>query len=156
MSSKDRTTSVKLDRELRARLYALARLRNRSAHAMMKEAIADYVLREEVAAWQAYLAEHKTVAPGLARHVAELRPPAASGLPEHVARQIADGHNRLRVLRGWRGMTLGRLATALADLGADVGEGRLEAIEEGAFRPGAGLIAALAKALDVKPEDLMG
>jgi len=156
MSSKDRTTSVKLDRELRTRLYKLAHMRNRSAHSMMKEAIANYVLRAEVAAWRDYLAEHKTIAPELAGPVARLSPPERDGLPEHVTRQIEDGHNRLRVLRGWRGMSLGRLATALADLGADVGEGTLDAIEEGAFRPAAGLTAALAKALDVKPEDLMG
>jgi predicted transcriptional regulator len=36
MSSKDRTTSVKLDPEIRIRLNMLAGVRHRSAHSIMK------------------------------------------------------------------------------------------------------------------------
>lgn len=56
-------TSLKIDDELKARIHELARLRRRSAHWIMHEAIAQYVEREEaresfkqeaVASWTAY------------------------------------------------------------------------------------------------------
>jgi predicted transcriptional regulator len=56
-------TSVKLDDELKSRIQHLANLRHRSAHGIMREAIRDYVEREEgrenfkqeaLASWTAY------------------------------------------------------------------------------------------------------
>ncbi len=56
-------TSVKLDDELKSRIQHLADMRHRSAHWIMREAIRDYVEREEVkesfkqealASWTAY------------------------------------------------------------------------------------------------------
>lgn len=41
------TTSLKLDPEMRARVQRLAEARRRSAHWVMREAIAEYVAREE-------------------------------------------------------------------------------------------------------------
>lgn len=40
-------TSIKIDDELKGRVQHLARLRQRSAHWIMREAIAQYVSREE-------------------------------------------------------------------------------------------------------------
>ncbi|MEO8133570.1 MAG: CopG family ribbon-helix-helix protein [Betaproteobacteria bacterium] len=56
-------TSIKIDDELKARIQQLADLRQRSAHWIMREAIAQYVEREEgresfkqeaLASWTAY------------------------------------------------------------------------------------------------------
>ena len=56
-------TSVKLDDGLKSRVQQLADARNRSAHWIMREAISDYVEREEtkeifkqeaMASWKAY------------------------------------------------------------------------------------------------------
>ena len=56
-------TSVKLDDELKKRIQHLADVRHRSAHWIMREAIRDYVEREEaresfkqeaIASWKAY------------------------------------------------------------------------------------------------------
>ena len=56
-------TSVKLDDELKNRIQHLANVRHRSAHWIMREAIRDYVEREEaresfkqeaIASWKAY------------------------------------------------------------------------------------------------------
>ena len=41
------TTSVKIDDELKSRIRHLADVRHRSAHWIMREAIRDYVAREE-------------------------------------------------------------------------------------------------------------
>ncbi len=57
------TTSVKLDDDLKNRIQHLAGARRRTPHWIMREAIRDYVVREEakerfrqeaVASWQAY------------------------------------------------------------------------------------------------------
>ncbi len=57
------TTSVKLDAEMKNRIQLLAQARHRSSHWIMREAIRDYVEREEkresfkqdaLSAWQAY------------------------------------------------------------------------------------------------------
>lgn len=57
------STSVKLDDDLKNRIQYLANMRHRSAHWIMREAIRDYVEREEVresfkqealASWTAY------------------------------------------------------------------------------------------------------
>ena len=57
------TTSVKLDNELKTRIKHLAETKHRSAHWIMREAIKDYVEREEaresfkqeaLASWTAY------------------------------------------------------------------------------------------------------
>jgi predicted transcriptional regulator len=59
------TTSLKLDAEIKARLLRLAETRRRSAHWLMREAIEQYVEREErreqlrqdaLAAWTEYQA----------------------------------------------------------------------------------------------------
>ncbi|MEM9103758.1 MAG: CopG family ribbon-helix-helix protein [Pseudomonadota bacterium] len=56
-------TSIKLDNELKTRVQDLANLRHRSAHWIMREAIRDYVEREEakesfkqeaLASWKVY------------------------------------------------------------------------------------------------------
>ncbi len=56
-------TSVKLDEDLKSRIQNLADLRHRSSHWIMREAIRDYVEREEakesfkqeaLASWKAY------------------------------------------------------------------------------------------------------
>ena len=56
-------TSIKIDDELRGRIQHLADLRQRSAHWIMREAITQYVAREEaresfkqeaIASWAAY------------------------------------------------------------------------------------------------------
>ena len=56
-------TSIKLDDEMKSRIKHLAAIRNRSAHWIMREAIRDYVEREEaresfkqeaLASWVAY------------------------------------------------------------------------------------------------------
>ena len=56
-------TSVKLDDEMKSRIQSLANARHRSAHWIMREAISDYVEREEkreafkqdaLRAWEAY------------------------------------------------------------------------------------------------------
>lgn len=56
-------TSIKIDDDLKFRIQHLADLRHRSAHWIMREAIRDYVEREEarenfkqeaMASWQAY------------------------------------------------------------------------------------------------------
>jgi predicted transcriptional regulator len=57
------TTSIKLDDDLASRIRRLAELRRRSAHWIMREAIRDYVAREEaresfrqeaLASWSAF------------------------------------------------------------------------------------------------------
>ena len=64
------TTSVKLEKRVKARLHRLAKVRRRSAHWLMREAIEQYVAREEArerlhrdaaAAWDAYLANGRHV-----------------------------------------------------------------------------------------------
>jgi predicted transcriptional regulator len=59
------TTSLKLDAELKTRVHRLAEARRRSAHWIMREAIEQYVEREErrqqlhqdaLAAWEKYQA----------------------------------------------------------------------------------------------------
>ncbi len=60
-----RPVAVKLDVDIHARMRELAKARNRSAHYLMREAITEYVAREEkreafrreaVAAWAEYQA----------------------------------------------------------------------------------------------------
>ena len=64
------TTSLKLDAELKTRLQRLAEARRRSAHWIMREAIEQYVEREErrealrrdaLAAWEEYEATGRHV-----------------------------------------------------------------------------------------------
>ena len=89
------TTSLKLDAEIRARLQLLAERRRRSAHWLMREAITQYLEREErreqlrqeaLAAWAEYQAtgQHATeeeVDAWLARLEAgqEAKPPTPHG-----------------------------------------------------------------------------
>lgn len=64
-------TSIKIDDELKARIQALAEQRQRSAHWIMREALTQYVVKEEaresfkqeaLASWSAYqeTGEHLT------------------------------------------------------------------------------------------------
>lgn len=64
--SSQQTTSLKLDPETRERVRRLAEARRRSAHWLMREAITEYLAREEAreglwrdaaAAWAAYRAD---------------------------------------------------------------------------------------------------
>ena len=89
------TTSLKLDAEIRARVQQLAERRRRSAHWLMREAITQYLEREErreqlrqeaLAAWAEYQAtgQHATeeeVDAWLARLEAgeEAKPPTPHG-----------------------------------------------------------------------------
>jgi len=158
MSSKDRTISVKLNPMERRRLGYVAWLKRRSVHRVMKEAILRMMEREEakdmLKRWEQWMSDpHKEL---LRLSLIATAAGDAAGLPDHVVAQLAFGANRLRVIRGWRGMTLERLATALADIGADVHESTLDAIEDDRLRPEAGLTVALAKALDASVEVLLG
>jgi predicted transcriptional regulator len=54
------TTSIKLDDALKARLQKLGAARRRSVHWLMREAIAEYVAREEQGA-QSARSDHQTV-----------------------------------------------------------------------------------------------
>ena len=67
------TTSLKLDAELKIRVHRLAEARRRSAHWIMREAIEQYVEREErrqqlhqdaLAAWDEYQATGRHVTDG--------------------------------------------------------------------------------------------
>jgi DNA-binding XRE family transcriptional regulator len=156
MSSRDPATSVKLDETSRKQLRELARRRHRSVHSMMKEAIQFWLERELAEMWRRYVGPGLPVTDGEREAMARTKPARKKGLPEHVIAQIEHGNNRLRVLRGWRGMTRAQLVKALADLGAQVSEKVLEDIEEERLRPGPGLWGSLAKALDVTVEDLLG
>ncbi|MDO9450062.1 MAG: CopG family ribbon-helix-helix protein [Rugosibacter sp.] len=62
-----KTVSVKLDPDTRARIESLAEARHRSAHWMMREAISQYIEREEkresfrqdaIKAWEDYQETH--------------------------------------------------------------------------------------------------
>lgn len=157
MAAKDRTTSIKLDPNTRAWLKALARVRHRSVHALMKEAIAHYLARQAGDQF-AYQLEELKGKPVEARYRTAITQsmPRTKGLPAHVKEQMAAGNNRLRVLRGWRGLTLAGLALRLADFGSGASERDLEEIEDDRRTPGPGLLGAIATALDVTVDDLLG
>jgi transcriptional regulator with XRE-family HTH domain len=62
----------------------------------------------------------------------------------------------LRVLREHRGLTLDQLAVASAKHGVSVGKAHLSHIETGRNKPSVELLMALAQALDVTLDDLVG
>ena len=75
-------TSVKIDEELKGRIQHLAETRQRSAHWIMREAIREYVEREEaresfrqeaLTSWKAYLtitgSSHSCPGSGYAGHI---------------------------------------------------------------------------------------
>ncbi len=68
------TTSIKLDDALKARLQQLAIARRRSVHWLMREAIADYVAREEqraLSAWDDFQASGAAAQPDAAAKTEE-------------------------------------------------------------------------------------
>jgi DNA-binding XRE family transcriptional regulator len=77
-------------------------------------------------------------------------------LPGDVVMRMIKGENRLRVLREHRGLTLDQLSSETAKKGVKVGKANLSHIETGRNKPSVELLAALAKALDVTLEDLLG
>jgi hypothetical protein len=156
MGAKDRTTTIKLDPFAREWLKALAKARHRSVHALMKEAIDHYLARQAGDGF-AYQMEQLKGKPLEARYrvaVTQSRPRTV-GLPVHVKEQIAAGNNRVRVLRGWRGLTVAAVAARLADLGSGASQRELEEIEDDRRTPGPGLLGAIATALDVTVDDLL-
>lgn len=156
MPSKDRTTSVKLDDTTRRMLAQIAAAKNRSVHSLMKEAIKRWAEREAAQGFAAYLATGKPVPPRMTGYLYRTEPGAQAGLPPHIAQQLADGNNRLRVLRGWRGMSAEKLIGALAAMGVRLDAQTLDAFEDDRLRPSGSMTGALAKALNVSVEALMG
>ena len=150
-----RAVSVKLDEQTRFRLKRLSEMKRHSQHYLMKEAIAEYVEREEVWCWD-YDIKHGYQFNDRQKKTMGLTWAVTKGLPEHIARQIAEGNNRLRVLRGWRGMTRAQVVEGLAATGSTVTEETIAAIEDGTKRPVPGLWAALAHVLNVEWKDLVG
>ena len=150
-----RAVSVKLGKMTRNRLKQLARLKRHSAHYLMRQAIEQYVEREELWYWS-YDIEHEFKF--LPRHKRAMSTTWAvtKGLPEHITQQIAEGNNRLRVLRGWRGMTRAQLVTGLAAIGSTVTEATIAAIEDETERPVPALWSAIAHVLNVEARDLVG
>ena len=150
-----RAVSVKLDRKMRFRLKRLAGIKRHSQHYLMRQAIAEYIERWETWCW------HYDIAHGYKftdQHKKTMSSTwtVTKGLPAHIARQLAEGNNRVRTLRGWRGMTRAQLVAALAAIGSTVSEATIAAIEDDTLRPVPALWAALAHALNVEWKDLVG
>jgi DNA-binding XRE family transcriptional regulator/predicted DNA-binding protein len=150
-----RAVSVKLDKMTRVRLKQLARLKRHSQHYLMKQAIAEYIEREETWFWN-YDIKHDRPFTAGNKQAMSTTWPVTKGLPAHIVQQIAEGNNRLRTLRGWRGMTQAQLAEGLAAIGSTVTEATIAAIEDETQRPVPALWAALAHALNVEWKDLVG
>jgi predicted DNA-binding protein/DNA-binding XRE family transcriptional regulator len=150
-----RAVSVKLDETTRDRLKRLAKTKRHSQHYLMKQAILDYIEREETWCWN-YDIKHDYKFNADHKKAMSAAFPVTKGLPAHIANQIAEGNNRLRTLRGWRGMTRAQLVKALAAIGSTVTEATIAAIEDETMRPVPALWAALAHALNVEWKDLVG
>src|ERR1039458_5038836 len=98
---KPSTTSLKLDSETKERIQRLAAARRRSPHWVMREAIEQYVEREEkreqfrqgaLAAWTHYQTT------GLHATAAQLEPTSSSGTEEAGSGVVAE-----RTTKGWKG-----------------------------------------------------
>lgn len=92
---------------------------------------------------------------GTARVVARARTALAEGreitVPMEVANRLADGENAVRVLRKWRGLGQNQLAAA-----AGVAQGFLSDIENGRRTGSAETLGAIARALSVPLDMLVG
>jgi predicted transcriptional regulator len=152
-----RTISVRLPKADEMRLLRLAERSGITSHAIMKQAICRHLDRAEADEWLASWGEGGAEAVQGARAlIAYTTVVPGTGLTERMAAMIARGINRLRAVRAGRGFELGRLAARLEDLGVPADETALAAIEEGKATPNPKLLAALAKALGVSPDDLVG
>jgi len=156
-----RTLSVRLTKAEMLRLYALAERSGITPHAIMKAAIGRHIDRAEadefLASWDQDGVGGGTEAEQGARALIAYRAMTpGTGLTERMAAMIARGINRLHAVRLGRGFALGRLAARLEDLGTPAGETALAEIEAGKATPSPKLLAALAKALGVTPDDLVG
>jgi DNA-binding XRE family transcriptional regulator len=103
--------------------------------------------------YEALLARAADEDTGTARIVDRSRKAIADGrevvLPKGVVDRIAAGENRIKVLREWRGLIQGELAAA-----AGIAQNYLSAIETGARKGRAELLAKIARRLSV-PLDLL-
>ena len=89
-----------------------------------------------------------------ARLVAHARKEVASGaplIPLEVAERIADGENPIRVIREWRDVTQLHLSHK-----ANIGQGCISDLENGRRKGTAAALRAIAKALDVPLDILVG
>jgi hypothetical protein len=105
---------------------------------------------------EAALAPGRPVAPKMRSYLYSTAPGAKAALPERIRRQLDEGNNRIRVLRGWRGMTREKLLEALALLNVFIDARTLDGFEDDTLRPSGSMIGALAKALGVSVDVLMG
>ena len=152
-----RTLSVRLTKAEMLRLYALAERSGITPHAIMKQAIGRHLDRAEADEWLARWGEGGAEAEQGARAlIAYSTIVPGTGLTERMAAMIARGINRLRAVRAGRGFRLDQVAARLEMLGVPVAETALAEIEAGKATPNPALLAALAKALGVTPDDLVG
>jgi len=89
-----------------------------------------------------------------ARLVAQARKAVASGaplIPLEVAERIADGESPIRVIREWRDVTQLNLSHK-----ANIGQGYISDLENGRRKGTAAALRAIAKALDVPLDMLVG
>jgi len=89
-----------------------------------------------------------------ARLVAHARKEVASGaplIPLEVAERIADGENPIRVIREWRDVTQLHLSHK-----ANIGQGYVSDLENGRRKGTAAALRAIARALDVPLDMLVG
>ncbi len=156
MGNGHRTTSIKLDPATSAMLDQIAAKRHRSVHSLMKEAVRRFAEREAALGMAEYLQPGKPVRPDLRHYLYATEPGPRAGLPDRIAQQLAEGNNRLRVLRGWRGMTREKLLAALSAMNVPIDARTLDAFEDDTLRPSGSMIGALAKALGVSVDVLMG
>jgi len=150
---------VRLTKADELRLYALAQRSGITKHAIMKEAIGRHLDRaeaDEILAGTAPPENEATEHEGEAALAVIRQVIPGTGLTERMATMIARGIDPLRAVRLGRGFTIERLAARLNDFGVDIDERVLAKIEDGAMAPTPKLLAALAKALGVTPEDLQG
>ena len=89
-----------------------------------------------------------------ARRVAQARKEVAAGaplIPLEIAERIADGENPIRVIREWRDVTQLNLSHK-----ANIGQGYISDLENGRRKGTAAALRAIAKALDVPLDMLVG
>ena len=89
-----------------------------------------------------------------ARLVARARKEVAAGaplIPMEVAERIADGDNPIKVIREWRDVTQLYLSNK-----TNIGQGYISDLENGRRKGTAAALSAIAKALDVPLDMLVG
>lgn len=77
-------------------------------------------------------------------------------LPGEMVARILAGESAWRVWREHRGLTLEQLAAKAAEHGATIGKAQLSHIETGRSKPSLDTAIAVAKALGIAVEDLLG